>query len=75
MGYFATLMGAQDKAPMMHQWLAGSRAADPANPYALAIQQAAIELRDGSLSGKTEDTLFAFLGDVLPYQSSVAADR
>ncbi len=73
-GYFAALLGSEEKAPMVRDWLVQSAAADPAAPYALAIRKAAAELQDGAFSGKAEDTLASLLGDILPYQSSVAAD-
>jgi hypothetical protein len=60
---------------MVKDWLAKSRAADPANPNALAFKLALQELRDGSLSGKTEDTLSTLISQVLPYHAALAADR
>ena len=74
-GYFAALLGAPDKAPMVRDWLAESAAANPAAPYALAFDRAGQELRDGSLSGNPEDTLTTLLTDILPYHARVAADR
>lgn len=74
-GYFAALLGSEEKAPMVRQWLVDSRAADPANPMTQAIGLASTELRDGSISGDPADTLAHLLGDILPYQASVAADR
>lgn len=74
-GYFAALLGSEAKAPMVRGWLATSALADPANPYAAAFARAAAELRSGAESGDPEDTLAMLLGDVLPYQASVAADR
>ena len=74
-GYFAALLGAPDKAPMVQAWLAESAAANPADPYALAFDRAEQELRDGSFSGDPEDTLTTLLTDILPYQAQVAADR
>jgi len=71
-GYFAALLGSEAKAPMLHDWLAESAAADPARPYALANARAAEELRDGRHSGLTEDTLQDVLTRVLPYQAEVA---
>lgn len=72
-GYFSALLGADEKAPMVRDWIAQSKAADPSNPYALANQLAAQELRDGSVSGDPSDSLAAVLGETLPYQASVAA--
>ena len=74
-GYFAALLGAPDKAPMVQDWLAQSAAANPADPYVLAFERAEQELRDGTLSGNPEDTLTTLLTDILPYQAQVAADR
>ena len=36
---------------------------------------AADELRDGRVTGQTEDTLTTLLGQTLPYHASIAADR
>lgn len=74
-GYVAALLGFEEKQPMVKDWLAKSRAADPANPYALAFGLALQELRDGSLSGKAEDTLSTLISQTLPYHASLAADR
>ncbi len=74
-GYFAALLGSEAKAPMVRQWLAESAAADPAHPYAKAFARAAAELQSGAESGDPEDTLTQLLGNTLPYQASVAADR
>lgn len=74
-GYVAGVLGAEGKAPMVRDWLAQSRAADPARPYALANRLAAEELRDGRHSGDPQDTLAALLAEVLPYHAAVAADH
>lgn len=74
-GYFSALLGSDDKALTVKGWLVQSRDADPANPYALANDLAADELRDGSVTGNPEDTLTKLLGETLPYHASVAADR
>lgn len=74
-GYFSALLGADEKAAMIRDWLAQSQAANPAQPYALANQLAAQELRDGSVSGDPSDSLAAVLGETLPYQAKVAADH
>jgi hypothetical protein len=74
-GYFSALLGADDKALTVKGWLVQSRDADPANPYALANAMAADELRDGRVTGQTEDTLTTLLGQTLPYHASIAADR
>lgn len=74
-GYVAALLGFEEKQPMVKDWLAQSRAADPANPHALAFGLALQELRDGSLSGKAEDTLSTLISQTLPYHAALAADR
>jgi hypothetical protein len=74
-GYFSALLGADDKALTVKGWLVQSKDADPANPYALANAIAADELRDGRVTGQTEDTLTTLLGQTLPYHASIAADR
>src|SRR3990167_8706228 len=74
-GYFSALLGADEKATMVRDWIAQSKAADPSNPYALTNQLAAQELRDGSVSGDPSDSLAAVLGEILPYQASVAANH
>ncbi|NEY90185.1 SGNH/GDSL hydrolase family protein [Tabrizicola oligotrophica] len=74
-GYFSALLGADDKAALVRGWLAQSRDADPAQPYRLANEMAAKELRDGSISGNREDTLARLLAELLPYHAAIAADR
>lgn len=74
-GYFSALLGADDKALTVKGWLVQSRDADPENPFALANAMAADELRDGRITGMTEDTLTTLLGQTLPYHASIAADR
>ncbi|TXI00236.1 MAG: hypothetical protein E6Q73_08950 [Pseudorhodobacter sp.] len=74
-GYFSALLGSDDKALTVKGWLVQSRDADPANPYALANEIAADELRDGSVTGNPEDTLARLLAEVLPYHAAIAADR
>ena len=74
-GYFSALLGSDDKALTVKGWLVQSKDADPANPYALANAMAADELRDGRITGTTEDTLTTLLGQTLPYHASIAADR
>lgn len=71
-GYFAALLGAEVKAPMIRGWLKDSAAADPAAPFALATRLAAEELSDGRHSGLKEDTLDDLLTRILPYQAEVA---
>lgn len=74
-GYFSALLGSDDKALTVKGWLVQSRDADPENPFALANAMAADELRDGRITGTTEDTLTTLLGQTLPYHASIAADR
>ncbi len=74
-GYFSALLGADEKALTVKGWLAQSRDADPAQPYQLANEIAADELRDGSVTGNAEDSLSRLLTDVLPYHASIAAKR
>ena len=88
-GYFAALLGDERKAPMVREWLERSAAAaesqataqaDPpaylaAHRYDLAFSLAAAELQNGAESGDPEDTLARLLGEVLPWQASVAADH
>ncbi len=72
-GYFSALLGADEKARTVKDWLVQSRDADPAQPYLLANQIAADELRDGSVTGNPEDSLARLLTEVLPYHANIAA--
>lgn len=74
-GYFSALLGADEKADLVRDWIAQSKAADPSQPYALANELAAQDLRDGSVSGDPSDSLAAVLGETLPYQAAVAANH
>ncbi|NTT84425.1 hypothetical protein [Tabrizicola fusiformis] len=74
-GYFSAMLGSEGKAPVVRDWLAQSRAADSAVPYALANRLAAQELRDGSVTGDPTDTLATLLTETLPYHAAVAADH
>ena len=74
-GYFSALLGSDDKARAVKGWLVQSRDADPANPYQLANEIAADELRSGSVTGNREDTLEKLLSETLPYHAAIAADR
>ncbi len=62
-GYFSALLGSDTKRAMVDGWNA-----DPAT----AMDRAAQELRDGSLSGDPSDSLRHLLDTVLPYQKAVA---
>jgi hypothetical protein len=72
-GYFAALLGSEDKAAMVRRWLAEARAADPFRPFAAALPRAATELASGAESGNPEDTLKRLVTGVLPYHAGVAA--
>lgn len=74
-GYFSALLGADEKALTIKGWLLQSRDADPAQPYRLANEIAAEELRDGSVTGNPEDSLSRLLTEVLPYHAAVADKR
>lgn len=74
-GYFSAMLGAEGKVAVVKDWLAQSKAADPAHPYALANRLAAQELRDGSVTGDPTDTLTTLLSETLPYHAAVAADH
>ena len=74
-GYFAALLGSDEKALTVKGWLVQSRAADPANPFQLANELAAAELRDGSVTGTADDTLTHLLTEILPYHAAIAAER
>jgi hypothetical protein len=71
-GYFSAMLGADGKVATVRDWLAQSRAADPAHPYAMANTLAAQELRDGSVTGDPTDTLQTLLHETLPYHAGVA---
>lgn len=71
-GYFSGLLGTEEKVPLVRGWLAKSAAADPAQPYALAVARAAEEMADGRHSGMTENSLEDLLTRILPYQAGVA---
>ncbi|MFT4150833.1 MAG: hypothetical protein QM656_11615 [Paracoccaceae bacterium] len=63
-GYFAALLGSDEKAPMVRGWLAQGEE----KARVLAAQ----ELRDGSVSGNDEDTLARLVGTVWPHHAKVA---
>jgi len=73
-GYFGGIIGTEGRADTTRGWLADSAAADPAQPYALASALAGQDMRDGSVTGDTADTLADLLGRVLPWHKA-AADR
>ncbi|MBE2275531.1 MAG: hypothetical protein IAE87_04460 [Rhodobacteraceae bacterium] len=88
-GYFAALLGSDEKVPVVKGWLAESEAAAKAGAahlagdeaaayvaahrYDLADARALAELRDGSTTGRPEDTVRSFLTDIMPYHQAVAA--
>lgn len=63
-GYFSAALGSDEKAQMVRGWLAQGDE--------VALDLAARELRDGSVSGKPEDTLVHLTGTIWPYQAQVA---
>ncbi len=87
-GYFAALLGSEEKVPAVKGWLTESEAAAragaahltedeaaayvAAHRYDLADARALAELRDGSTTGRPEDTVRSFLTDILPYHRAVA---
>lgn len=63
-GYFSAQLGGDAKAAMIRGWLAkGERA---------ALDLAARELRDGSVSGSPEDSLAHLTGTIWPHHAQVA---
>ncbi len=89
-GYFGGILGAQERAAMVRGWIAESRQmAEQAaqglsgadrdsyieqHQYDAATAQAALELRDGQLSGDDTGSLAQLLGKYLPYHAGVARD-
>lgn len=73
-GYFGGILGTEQRAPMMLDWLRQSKdlAGDDGDIYAFASAQAGVELQDGLVSGDPADTLADLLGRVLPYHAEVA---
>jgi hypothetical protein len=74
-GYFSALLGSDAKRDALQDWIAQSRAADPEQPYALAVTLAAAELRDGATTGDATDSLKQVLTEMLPYHAKVARDH
>lgn len=74
-GYFSALLGSDAKRDAVLDWIAQSAAADPDQPYALAVTLAATELRDGSVTGDPTDTLKQVLTEMLPYHAKIAKDH
>ena len=74
-GYFGGFLGTSERADMVQDWLAQSRARDPGRPFAQAITLAAQELLDGSVNGQAEDTLADLLSRVLPYHARIAREN
>lgn len=74
-GYFSALLGSDQKALAVKGWLVQSKDADPAQPFQLANELAAQELRDGSVTGDATDSLTTLLAETLPYHAAIAADR
>jgi hypothetical protein len=87
-GYFGGILGAKDRAAMVRGWIADSRKkAEQAaqglsgadrdafveqHQFDVATAQAALELRDGQVSGDDTGSLAQLLGKYLPYHANVA---
>lgn len=65
-GYFGGVLGLEDRAPMVLDWVAQDAS------LGFATSQAYAELWDGRISGNPEDTLETLLGTVLPYHAKQA---
>ena len=63
-GYFAAMLGSDEKRDMLHGWL--ERGTD------VALDLAARELRDGSVSGNRADSLADLTTRLWPYHAGVA---
>ena len=63
-GYFSAGLGSDEKAGMVRGWLAGDDQT--------ALDLATRELRDGSVSGNTGDTLADLTGRIWPHHARVA---
>ena len=63
-GYFSAALGSDEKAAMVRSWLDQGEEA--------ALDLAARELRDGSVSGDAEGTLDHLTGTLWPYHAEVA---
>jgi hypothetical protein len=74
-GYFSGLVGSEQKALTVKGWLVQSKDADPAQPFQLANELAADEIRDGSVTGDPSDSLTTLFAETLPYHAAIAADR
>ena len=87
-GYFSALLGSDQKTAIVKDWLARSeqaaKSAVPANGtdayiaahrYDLAVDLAAQELRDGSVTQDPTDSVAQVLSEILPYHAAVAADH
>ncbi len=87
-GYFSALLGSDQKAAAVRGWLARSElAAKSAAPaegaaayiathrYDLAVDLAAQELRDGSVTKDPTDSVAQVLTEIIPYHATVAADH
>ena len=87
-GYFSALLGSDQKTAIVKDWLArseqaataaapadGAEAYIAAHRYDLAVDLAAQELRDGSVTQDPADSVAQVLTEVLPYHAAVAADH
>lgn len=72
-GWLAESLGAAEAAAEAAGLAGEARAAEvAARRHDLAVARAIAELRDGSVTGATEDTLANLLGRVFPYHAEVA---
>jgi hypothetical protein len=71
-GYFSGLLGTEEMAVTIKEWLAESAGANAENRYDLATARTARQLRDGSVTGATDDTLQTVVTKIMPYQAEVA---
>ncbi len=76
-GYFSALLGSDDKAATLLDWIAQSEGAakDADHRYDLAVAMAAAELRDGATTGDPTDSLKQVLTEMLPYHARIARDH
>ncbi len=73
-GYFSAVLGTETMSVTIKHWLAESDGAakDAASRFDLAVDRTAQELRDGSVTGTTGDTLKTVVTEILPYHAEVA---
>jgi hypothetical protein len=73
-GYFSAILGTDAMSVTIKEWLAesASGAANADSRYDLAVARTAQELRDGSVTGATADTLKTVVTEILPYHAEIA---